>query len=212
MKKLALAAAVAGVFTFSHTATAGIPVTVVADPQAMAAQIQNYAQMLKDYATLMDQLNTAKDQLDNISGVRGLAGVISSTYDTGVSVDPNAVLTTFGIKGSGDHGLTGDVASVFDAGNQNTATWYAQSEKSLNQAKARFSQLSGLIAEVNNSPDQKDILDLQARIGAEEVMLQNEMAKLSMLRSQAEATQAVREQQIQQMAVESSGELRTVSW
>ncbi|WP_338155844.1 type IV secretion system protein [Vibrio alginolyticus] len=32
-----------------------------------------------------------------------------------------------------------------------------------------------MVAKVNAAPDQKDILDLQARIGAEEVMLQNEI-------------------------------------
>lgn len=37
-------------------------------------------------------------------------------------------------------------------------------------------------------------------------MLQNEMAKLSMFRSQAEANQALHAQRVQQMRVASSGE------
>jgi len=45
-------------------------------------------------------------------------------------------------------------------------------------------------------------------------VLQNELAKLTMLKSEAQARQAMRDCRIQQMAVESSGELRNVnvSW
>lgn len=145
-----------------------------------------------------------------MSGSRGLAGVIDSIYDTAVNVDPNDVLDNAGIRNSGEHGLSGDVADLYDSGNENTATWLGQSEKSLEQTQERFQALTGLVAEVNNSPDQKDILDLQARIGAEEVMLQNEIAKLTMLRSQAEANRAMHNQRVQQMAIESSGEPRDI--
>lgn len=65
------------------------------------------------------------------------------------------------------------------------------------------------MAEVNNSPDQKDIPDLQARIGAEQIMLQNEMAKRC---SQAEANQAMQNQRLQQMRVASSGEPFELDW
>lgn len=95
-----------------------------------------------------------------MSGSRGLAGVIDSAYDTAVNVDPNQVLNSAGIRGANEHGLSGDVAELYDSGNQNTATWLGQSQKSLEQAQERFSELTGLVAEVNNSPDRKDVLDL----------------------------------------------------
>ncbi|OBX33917.1 type IV secretion system protein [Halomonas elongata] len=84
--------------------------------------------------------------------------------------------------------------------------------KSLEQAQERFSELTGLVAQVNNSPDQKDILDLQARIGAEEVLLQNEMAKLTMLRSVATANQAVQQRRARQMRIQNSGEPFELKW
>nr|WP_262983855.1 type IV secretion system protein [Halomonas elongata] len=68
------------------------------------------------------------------------------------------------------------------------------------------------MAQVNNSPDQKDILDLQARIGAEEVLLQNEMAKLTMLRSVATANQAVQQRRARQMRIQNSGEPFELKW
>lgn len=185
----------------------GIPVI---DTSSLAQQVLQVEHMLSQLEQLQDQLETANTQLDRISGSRGLAGVIDSVYDIAVNVDPNDVLENAGIRNSGEHGLSGDVADLYDNSNQNTATWLGQSEKSLEQVQERFSELTGLVAQVNNSPDQKDILDLQARIGAEEVMLQNEMAKLTMLRSRAEASRAMHNQRVQQMAIESSGEPRDI--
>ncbi|QTP58234.1 type IV secretion protein [Billgrantia antri] len=185
----------------------GIPVI---DTSNLAQQILQVEHMLSQLEQLQDQLETANRQLDSMSGSRGLAGVIDSAYDTAVNVDPNQVLSAAGVRSANEHGLSGDVADLYDSGNQNTATWLGQSQKSLEQAQERFSELTGLVAEVNNSPDQKDVLDLQARIGTEEVLLQNEMAKLTMLRSQAEANRAMHNQRVQQMAIESSGEPRDI--
>ncbi|MCX2522902.1 type IV secretion system protein [Larsenimonas rhizosphaerae] len=187
----------------------GIPVI---DVSSLTQQILQVQHMLSQIDQLKSQLETANKELDSMSGVRGLSNVIDSAYDTAVNVDPNQVLSDAGIRGANEHGLSGDVADLYDSGNQNTATWLGQSQKSLEQAQERFSELTGLVAEVNNSPDQKDVLDLQARIGAEQVMLQNEMAKLSMLRSQAEANQAMHNQRVQQMRVASSGEPFELDW
>jgi type IV secretion system protein VirB5 len=65
----------------------------------------------------------------------------------------------------------------------------------LNQAVERFNELRKLVVKVNQAPDAKDILDLQGRIQAEETLLQNEMLKLQMMQSQAQAEQAVLKQQ-----------------
>ncbi len=210
MRKTTIAALLATAIGVTQPAMAGgIPVI---DVSSLAQQILQVQHMLNQIEQLKSQLETANKELDSMSGVRGLGNVIDSAYDTAVNVDPNQVLNDAGIRGANEHGLTGDVANLYDSGNENTAIWLGQSQKSLAQAHERFSELTGLVAQVNNSPDQKDVLDLQARIGAEQVMLQNEMAKLSMLRSQAEANQAMHNQRVQQMTVESSGELRKVSW
>ncbi|WP_027967760.1 type IV secretion system protein [Halomonas halocynthiae] len=202
--------ALAATIGLSQPAMAGgIPVI---DVSSLTQQILQVQHMLTQIEQLKSQLETANKELDSMSGVRGLGNVIDSAYDTAVNVDPSQVLSDAGIRVANEHGLTGDVADLYDSGNQNTATWLGQSQKSLEQAQERFSELTGLVAEVNNSPDQKDILDLQARIGAEQVMLQNEMAKLSMFRSQAEANQALHAQRVQQMRVASSGEPFELDW
>jgi type IV secretion system protein VirB5 len=187
----------------------GIPVVDIASITQQIMQVQHLLQQIEQ---MKNQLETAKKELESISGVRGLANVIDSAYDIAVNVDTDQVLKGAGIRNASEHGLSGEVAALYDNGNQNTASWLGQSQKSLEQAKERFSELTGLVAQVNNSPDQKDILDLQARIGAEQVMMQNEMAKLTMLQSQAEANQAVHAQRVQQMRVESSGESFELNW
>ena len=208
-RKIAGVALAATVGLSQPAMAGGIPVI---DVSSLTQQILQVQHMLNQIEQLKSQLVTANKVLDSMSGVRGLGNVIDSAYDTAVNVDPDQVLSDAGIRGANEHGLSGDVADLYDSGNQNTATWLGQSQKSLEQAQERFSELTGLVAEVNNSPDQKDILDLQARIGAEQVMLQNEMAKLSMLRSQAEANQALHAQRVQQMRVASSGEPFELDW
>ncbi|EIE5872995.1 type IV secretion system protein [Vibrio alginolyticus] len=211
MKKPLLAAAIALTIGVSQPSFAGgIPVIDVAGIVEAVKQFQVLQTQLK---TLDSQLNTAKNNLNSIKGVRNMASVINSAYDTAIDVDPQSILSSTGLKNASDlTRVTGTGADLLNSGNLETANWLAQSQKSLEQSKARFAELSGLVAKVNAAPDQKDILDLQARIGAEEVMLQNEMAKLTMLRSQAEANQAIHAQKVKQASIQSSGQLRTVSW
>lgn len=211
MRKTTVAALLATAIGISQPAMAGgIPVIDVAGLTQNILQVQH---MLQQIESLRSQLETANKELDSISGSRGLAGVIDSVYDTTVDVNPDEVLDEHGIQGGSHYGgLTEDEVELYDTGNRNAAEWLAQSDKSLEQVQERFHDLTGLVAQVNDSPDQKDILDLQARIGAEEVLLENEMAKLTMLRSRAEARQAVHQRQVQQMSLDSSGDLREVSW
>lgn len=205
MRKTAIAAILATAIGASQSAMAGgIPVIDVSSLTQQLLQVQH---MLSQIEELQHQLETANTTLDRMSGSRGLANVVNTAYDTALNVDPDAVLANAGIKSAAVHGLTGDLADLYNIGNQNTATWLAQSQKSLEQSQERFNDLTGLVAKVNTSPDQKDILDLQARISAEDVFLQNEQAKLAMMRSQAEANQAMQGKRIQQMAIESVGSL-----
>lgn len=202
--------ALATAITLSQPAMAGgIPVIDVSNLAQQLLQVQH---MLSQIQELQAQLETANKTLDSMSGSRGLASVVNTAYDVAVNVDPDSVLANAGIKSAADHGLSGDVADLYDSSNRDAALWLGQSQKSLEQSQERFADLTGLVAKVNASPDQKDILDLQARISAEAVFLQNEQAKLAMLRSQAEANQAMQKQRTQQMVIESFGEPKKIEW
>jgi type IV secretion system protein VirB5 len=70
------------------------------------------------------------------------------------------------------------------------------SRSSLANAGSRFSDLQSLIGTIGSATDQKAVLDLQARIAAEQGMLQNEQTKLQSLFQALQAEQmAVMQQQ-----------------
>lgn len=187
----------------------GIPVI---DVSSLAQSILQVQHLLTQIEEMRNQIQVAEQELNSMSGVRGMASLIDSAYDPSVTINPEEVLSSFGINTAASYNVSDSAKALFNNKNQDVATWLGQSQKSLLQAQTRFDELTGLIAKVNNSPDQKDILDLSARIGAEHAMLQNEMIKLTMLRSEAEAKQAIHNQRIQQMAIESSGTKRKIDW
>lgn len=186
----------------------GIPVI---DVSSIAQQIIQVEHMVRQIEQLQEQITLSHQELKNISGVRGLGNIIDSAYDKSVHVNPNTVLQSQNIKNASQIGLTGELATLYDTQNINSATALAQSQKSLEQSKERFNALSVLLNKVNDSPEQKDILDLQARISVEQAFLQNEMIKLSMLQSETEAKKSIQEQKIQQMRLRSGGSLSDFS-
>jgi type IV secretion system protein VirB5 len=174
----------------------GIPVVDVA----------NLAQATIQVTQMINQLHALQQQISNTTGSRGLANVINSGYDTQVQTSVDTVLSQNGLKNASQLGISNnDTASLYNSSNSISATYLAESQKSLTQAKERFDDLSTLAAKVNSSPDEKDVLDLQARIQAEETLLQNELAKLTALKSKSEAEQVVQTQKIRQMRVQSAG-------
>lgn len=214
MKRKAVAVLLAGALAVAplflrKAAAGGLPVI---DASNLAQAIQQVMHMVEQIEQLKKQLEVSETQLDRISGSRGMGGIISSQYDVAVDVSQDEILEDLGLKSAEEHGLTGEEASLYDEANENVSLWLGQSEKSLEQARDRFSELSKLVAKVNNCPDQKDILDLQARIQAEQVLLQNEMVKLAMLQARAEAREAAHKQKIRQMTVETTGEYTPIDW
>ncbi|MBM7070726.1 type IV secretion protein [Shewanella sp. 202IG2-18] len=185
------------------------PVIDVANLHQNIIQVKH---LLEEINTLKQQLSTAKDQLKSINGVRGMGNAIDSVYDISVKVDPNLTLKQQGLHNSQELQLGSDVAGLYDDINRYRGRWFGQTQLSLQQTQARYQQLMRLIQKINQAPQQKDIEDLQARIDAEGVMLQNEQAKLQLLNAQAQASEALTQQKITQMAIESGGELHLIHW
>lgn len=214
MKMKTLALSLALTLGAISPAFAGIPVTVVADPQALANHITELAKMVEQIRQLENQLNQMEREYTSMTGSRGLGSLINSAYDKDVlkDLDLKGLMSQNGLKSSNDYNLGQGVGEVFDLSNKNAAQYSGQATKSLSQAQERFDELKGLVSKVNNSSDPKEVMDLQARIGAEQSFLQNEVAKLQILEQQAQANEQIRSQRVKQMAVESSGSLRQVAW
>jgi len=212
LKPLALAVAVA--FGPIATVHAAYPVNVVSDPQAWVAHLEDIAKAVEQIRHLEQQIQQMEREYKSMTGSRGLANVIDSVYDSDAlgDIQPLEVLRQHGINTSEAYTLSKDVAELYDLSGNNAATYSGVASKSLIQAEQRFQDLQGLVAKVNDSNDPKEIMDLQARVGAEGTFLQNEVAKLQVLEQDAQARRALYDQKVKQMSVESSGSLRQVDW
>ncbi len=85
----------------------------------------------------------------------------------------------------------------------------AVSHAALANASGRFADLQQLITAIGSASDQKSILDLNARIGAEQAMLENERTKLSMMVAAAQAQRWTDEEQDRERAIAGQGEFAT---
>ena len=81
----------------------------------------------------------------------------------------------------------------------------ALSRSSVANAGRRFADLQALVGTIGSATDQKSILDLQARIGAEQGMLQNEQIKLQSLFQALQAEQFAVDQQQREAIVAGHG-------
>lgn len=184
----------------------GIPVF---DGANLAQALQQVIHMVEQIEQLKSQLEVAENQLRQMSDVRNMGGIIGSVYDNEMDVDYQEVLDAADILSANEFDLAESAGDLFDKQNRAAARWQGRSEKFMNQAVDRFNELQKLVQKVNAAPEQKDVLDLQARIQSEETLLQNEMLKLQMMQSQAMAEQAMLEQNKVQAHLEMSSKPNT---
>ncbi|NCT81366.1 P-type DNA transfer protein VirB5 [Pseudomonas stutzeri] len=206
--------AIAFVAMFSCAANAQIPVTDGASiAQNMANQIQTMAQWAQQIAEMQQQYSELQrhwdkmDQMEKlVTGARylgvpntpGISGQIPGTID--------------GIY-SGSYGSTQSIMSAERIGGTSAATQDALNERYLKTAAAekaaalntyqgaqeRLNNINTLIAKIDTAQDPKAIQDLQARIAAEQALVQNETTKLQMVSQLAAAEQKLVDDQRRQM-------------
>lgn len=193
------------IFLSAPYAAAQIPTTDVANIAARALQFsQQLAKTVEELETMESQLDQAKRQYASMSGARGMgqellgnqdyANVPTSWEDTlnvmngangkygNISAQAKKILKSMNAI---DLSVFGQVDSAYGQLSSDTASQAAsyqavQGQQYSDTAK-RFDDLKQLVAKIDQAPDQKAILDLNARIGAEQVMLQNEQLKMQAL-------------------------------
>ena len=167
------------------------------------------AQLIQEVRLLEDELTTARSELDSseqtlrsMSGGRGMEALLSGTVrnylPTSASdlqsildgspgawsalagamatlVDRNAVLTAAQLA------QLAPVATYLQAARSTTALTQAMDAAALSYSSERFASLEGLISAIGSASDQKSILDLGARIAAEQTLVANEQTKLDVL-------------------------------
>ena len=98
--------------------------------------------------------------------------------------------------------------SQLEAARRSAAMLQALTREALSTTSRRFGSIQQLIDAIPRASDQKAILDLQARIQAEQGMLQNEATKLGVLYQTAQAEEWARKQRVREQAIASIGSLR----
>lgn len=213
MKRTLIALATAStVLLATNSQATGIPVI---DAAAIA-------QMVEQLVFLKNQLDQMKSTYNSTIGSRGLGGLINNPQVRAyLPSDVNGVLTMVQMGKSGDLvGLakqilgqnsvlsykqlatlsTDNQTKITDQRNQ-AATQSAAAQMAFKAASDRFDTLQVLVDSIDAQTDPKAIQDLQARIQAEQVMLQNENAKLNAMASAAVAQRQVNEQRSREEAV-----------
>ncbi len=199
MKKLlAMAGLIAGL-SLSNTASAGIPVIDAANLANSLQQViawgKQYAQMKEQFENMQQQLQQAQQTFTSLNGARGMESLVNnpalrqylpSDYQSilnggyGNSNSIRAASKLYGIENTTLNPNSAG-AKLFESQANQAALNRAMNEEAYKQAGQRFSSIQVLLDKVGNAPEAKDIADLQARIQAEQVMLQNENVKLNML-------------------------------
>ena len=64
-------------------------------------------------------------------------------------------------------------------------------QDAMTPASGRLSQISALMEQINATSDQKAVLEIQARIGAENAMLTHEMSQIQMLQGMADSEERI---------------------
>jgi type IV secretion system protein VirB5 len=202
----------------------------VVDVGAIAQLVQQVNTMRQQLETTRDQLQQARQTLDSMRGGRGmeqlLAGTVrnylppewqelaaileqsSTSYGALAAelqrlISVNAVLTPQQIAA-----LSPADRLQLEAARRSAAMLQALTREALSATSRRFGSIQQLIDAIPRAGDQKAILDLQARIQAEQGMLQNESTKLGVLYQTAQAEEWARKQRIRERAIASIGSLR----
>jgi type IV secretion system protein VirB5 len=202
----------------------------VVDVGAIARLIQQAQLLNQELQTSQNHLNLARQAYQATTGSRGMQNLLSSTNrnylpanwaqvqaamnGTGgtygalassirSSVTANAVLSPAAVAA-----LSPSERSLLQSQRQNTALLQGISQQALSTTSSRFASNQQLINAIGSASDPKAILDLQARIAAEQGMLQTDQSKLQALYQAAEAEQAAQRQRAREQAIADSGSLR----
>ena len=209
-------------------AQAQFAVIDVASVTQLVTEVQNLEQAL---TVAREHLTEAQTELRSMTGDRGMERLLAGTNRNYLPTDWDQLAAALNDAGSayaafttGIHqALSEDavltpqqVATLSPDGQQQLAAdrgtaalLQAVSRQALANASGRFADLQQLINAIGTASDQKGILDLNARIGAEQAMLENEQAKLAMLVAAAEAQRWADEEQDRERAIAGQGEFAT---
>lgn len=202
--------------------------TTVSHAQFAVIDVGAIAQLITQVRTLQDQLTQARAEFESMTGGRGMERLLEGILRN--YLPPDWLALEAALRGAGDPALARKLAAAMEAiavltpeqiallsdqereqleaGRKSAALLQVTSREALEASSARFEVLQQLIDAIPEAADQKAVLDLQARIAAEQAMLQNENTKLMLLYHATHAEELAREQRAQELAIANIGSLR----
>lgn len=189
-------------------------------------------QLIMQVRTLEQQLTTARAQLlqaqslaQSMTGSRGMQGLLgnlvrnylpadfrslqragSSTSYGALSADLQSALSALSILSQSQlSGLSTAGSGTIYSRRQSIALQQAIARQALAHSSSNFNSLQQLIDAIGTARDSKASMDLQARIAAEQGMLQNEQTKLQVLYQGALAEQWAGEQRVREQVIAAHG-------
>ena len=206
LKLAATACLVAGTLGAGNARAQGIPVIDIAN------LIQTIQQVLDDVTSIQNQvqqITQLQNQLDSINGMRNLGQVFNNpTLKNYVPAEAYTYLNA--VDTSGYSGLNATAKTLRDAGmvyncmdlagaartdcQAALAQPYQQKgllQDAMKTAAGRLTQINSLMDQINGTSDQKAILEVQARIGAENALLAHEVSQVQMLQGMADSEERI---------------------
>ena len=205
---LARAALCASMLFGATGANAGIPVIDVA---AIVQAVQEVMQSVQQIQNQIRQIQQLQSQLDAVTGARNLGDILNNPALQNY-IPANATQLVGNVQSNGYAGLTDAARTLRNAqmtynclnlaGNERTqcqaslAMPYQQQafmQDAMDASRARIAQIQSLMRQINATPDAKAVAEIQARIEAENAMLQHQQTQINLIRGMAEADARVAE-------------------
>lgn len=223
-KQIQLLVVFAAALGGASAAHAQFAVIDVASLTQLVSEVQTLEQQL---ATAQNQLSQAQAEYHSITGARGMGQLLAGTPRN--YLPPNWASLQGAMQGSAAYpelssdlraavrattvlsaaqlaALSPAAAARLQAQRQNVALLESVSHEALANSSSRFAAIQQLIDTIARAPDQKAILELQARVSAEQGMLQNEGTKLQVLEQGIRAQQWASEQQARELTISGHGQ------
>jgi type IV secretion system protein VirB5 len=202
----------------------------VIDVAAIGQLVQEVQQLEQQVATAQSQLLQAQAQYAAITGPRGMQTLLSGTQRNYLPTDWAQLSQAISGLAGAYPALSGDVLALMASNailtpaqiaslspiqqtqltgaRQSPAIFQAISREALANSSNRFASLQQLIQAIGGAADEKASLDLNARIAAEQGMLENEHTKLDALYRVAESDEWARVERLREQAIADQGSLR----
>ena len=194
----------------------------VIDVSAITQLVHQVQQMQQALQTAQNELNQAQQAYQSITGLRGMQNLLSnidrnylpSTWaqlPTALAspiqsqINTNAVLSSAQVAA-----LSPAEQQQLNAARSNAALLQVATQLAYSTTSSRFASVQTLINAIASATDQKGILELQARIQAEQGMLQTDSTKLNVLYQAAQAQELARRQTAREQVIADVGNLRAL--